>query len=400
MNAIVFAGTNGLSTIAGAISQHHLTDVGHQAKLVNDFNLTGMPGTFWGKTFPAADLEGYELVLIVNIPLPPVGLSEAALAKIREATGSGTTQVVLLDYPRLDCVPYAAAIEAGAEVRVSSVPAHLYWGDPTPYSCQLGRIASIANMDPSTLPVSDDEMRVVRGLDIAIRDNRPAALDALQRGDLEWFARQSRELPTPPEGVQVAGNAVYLPRLTQGLGFKQLQVAAEDAGLPFGVGEDHQNGFRLLIANNWRLPELPVALRINLVDFKGNGNAVVREVAPVGDPEGAEKTRKEAQRILALLNDRSSPETETGAVSSNGGPSGALGTLSKFVRQFMDRVKHGIPVYMPEHCWPHLNRVLGQRTDAGRSSGLGRSWSAAVGLGWTPPRRRQRSRGTACRGSD
>jgi hypothetical protein len=221
-------------------------------------------------------------------------------------------------------------------------------------------------MDPSCLPVSKDEQRIVRGLDMAIRDDRPAALQALLRDDPEWFARQARELPAPPLGIQVVGKVAYLPQLAQGLGFKQLQAAAEVAGLPFALGEDHRNGFRILVANNWQMPELPVALKINLASFKGNGNAVVLEVARAEDADGATKTAQKVQELYELLNGSSVAQPGT---AGNGAPSGALGVLSAFVRQFMNRLN--IPAWLPEHGWPHLNRVLSNGRTIGAVMGLG-----------------------------
>ncbi|QQS43415.1 hypothetical protein IPM65_04645 [Candidatus Roizmanbacteria bacterium] len=140
------------------------------------------PGAFYSKTLPGLPLEGVDRVIVTDIPLDFRNLSqsEEEVVKLAERINEERKRRNLpeLEHPVffLDHHSTTAFQTDASSVVVKSVP--------QAYECRLGnepskiaRIGAICDRDTATLPITEEEMVLAKGLDAAVRpdsdDPRP-----------------------------------------------------------------------------------------------------------------------------------------------------------------------------------------------------------------------------------
>lgn len=148
------------------------------------------PGAFYSKTLPKLDVGEYDRIVIADIPLDfrNLKLSKQELIRLSERIDQGRkkrglpkqkTNIFFIDHhgttifeevwegQKEEAPPPSKNIENyGVTIKLVE----------TAEACRLGskeskiaRIGAIADRDPKTLPVTDEEMLLARGLDAAVR---------------------------------------------------------------------------------------------------------------------------------------------------------------------------------------------------------------------------------------
>jgi hypothetical protein len=240
------------------------------------------PGAFYSKTIPNLFIEGYDRVVISDIPLDFGDLrsSEGAIAdldrRIRESREKRGLPPIkhstfYLDHHRT--TKFTSPIESVIVKNVSTAEACKLGGERT----TIARIGAVCDRDAATLPVTDEEMVLARGLDAAVRpdpdDERPKlsqsatekekqiyqkqlrawedraqarleeAVGRLKTEDWDYFKNEAKrinrvEIPTASGFGQIV--VVDTQNLTSKLGvFKLMEMAVENAGvgeMPYAIG--------------------------------------------------------------------------------------------------------------------------------------------------------------------
>ena len=140
------------------------------------------PGAFYAKTIPELNVESYDRVVISDIPLDFRDLlnSEKAIAqldeKIRESRqnrGLSSIERTTFYIDHHSTTQFNAPRESVLIKNVPVAEACKLGNERT----NIGRIGSICDRDAATLPVTEEEMILARGLDMAVRpdpdDERP-----------------------------------------------------------------------------------------------------------------------------------------------------------------------------------------------------------------------------------
>ena len=140
------------------------------------------PGAFYVKTIPELNVEGYDRVVIADIPLDFRDLpnSEKAITQLDERIREDRQR---RSQPPIEHSTFYIDHHGTThfnEPRESMVIKNV----PIAEACKLGgekttisRIGAICDRDPATLPITEEEMILARGLDAAVRpdpdDERP-----------------------------------------------------------------------------------------------------------------------------------------------------------------------------------------------------------------------------------
>lgn len=354
--AIVFAGTDGHGACMGVISRRNLRAEGYETTLECRYPETGRPSQFWGQTFVQADLHDYEVVVVVDIPLPePDGIFPNAvpdaLTKIRELTAAGT-RVVIVDHHKVTESHYGRAREAGAEVVLTSTASSCFYGAPTNFSERWGRLGAICDLDDAVLPVTEEEESLALGIDTAVRQDLAAALEAIEADNVAYFADKG-EMPEIPGKVQVVGNVAYADELTARWAFKQCGFLAGERGTDFAVGLNFTRGAAVHAVTHWKSNALPVALVLGLTRFIGHGKAIVLPVSQEDTLITRAQAQAKAWELIACIN--------TGDPLAD--PGGEPNSLFGYVSALMRRVH--IPEFLTLHGWGHVEHVVANARSLG-----------------------------------
>jgi len=240
------------------------------------------PGAFYTKTIPALAIEGYDRVIISDIPLDFRNLenSEKAIASLderirqdRESRGLPSIEHSTFYIDHHSTTKFANPVDSAVVKNVQIAEACKLGNEKT----TIGRVGAICDRDVPTLPVTDEEMVLARGLDAAVRpdpdDERPklsknateeekqayqeqlrawedraqARLEEtvrwLKAEDWDYFKKEAErisriEIPTASGFGQIA--IVDTQDLTSKLGvLKLMEMAIENAGVektPYALG--------------------------------------------------------------------------------------------------------------------------------------------------------------------
>lgn len=246
------------------------------------------PGAFYTKTIPALDIEGYDRVVISDIPLNFRNLenSEKAIASLNGRIRKNREQRGL---PPIEHSTFYIDHHSTTKF-ANSVDSVIIKNVPIAEACKLGnkkttigRIGAICDRDVHTLPVTDEEMVLARGLDAGVRpdpdDERPkldknatdeatqvyqeqlqawenraqARLEEtvrrLKAEDWDYFKKEAErmsrvEIPTASGFGQIA--IVDTQDLTSKLGvLKLMEMAIENVGVektPYALGVFREMG--------------------------------------------------------------------------------------------------------------------------------------------------------------
>jgi len=147
------------------------------------------PGAFYTKTVPELNVEGYDRIVIVDIPLNFRDLknSERQLISLtgkldgdreRRKLPKLLKPVIFLDHHGTTTFEEAWEPEIGQTPPPKNLESHGYILKSVKEAefCHLGaesskiaRIGAICDRDPATLPITEEEMILARGLDVAVR---------------------------------------------------------------------------------------------------------------------------------------------------------------------------------------------------------------------------------------
>ncbi len=240
------------------------------------------PGAFYTKTIPVLSVEGYDRVVISDIPLDFRNLenSEKAIASLderirkdRETRGLSPIEHSTFYIDHHSTTKFANPVDSAIVKNVRIAEACKLGNEKT----TIGRIGAICDRDVPTLPVTDEEVVLARGLDAAVRpdpdDERPklpknateeekqiyqdqlrtwedraqARLEEtvrrLKTEDWDYFKKEAErisriEIPTASGFGQIA--IVDTQDLTSKLGvLKLMEMAIENAGVektPYALG--------------------------------------------------------------------------------------------------------------------------------------------------------------------
>ncbi|RMD67834.1 hypothetical protein D6817_00400 [Candidatus Pacearchaeota archaeon] len=240
------------------------------------------PGAFYTKTIPELKIEGFDRVVICDIPLDfrDLSSSEKAIAQLdewiredRRKRGQPPIDHSTFYLDHHNTTQFSASRESVVIKNVPIAEACKLGGEKT----AISRIGAICDRDPATLPITNEEMILARGLDAAVRpdpdDERPKlpknateeekqiyqeqlrawenraqarleeAVRRLKAEDWDYFKKEAErmsrvEIPTASGFGQIA--IVDTQDLTSKLGvLKLMEMAIENTGVektPYALG--------------------------------------------------------------------------------------------------------------------------------------------------------------------
>jgi len=240
------------------------------------------PGAFYTKTIPELNVEGYDRAVIVDIPLDFRDLvnSEKAIKELderirkdRQKRGAAPIKHSTFYIDHHSTTQFGTPSESVLIKNVPIAEACKLGNEKT----TIGRIGAICDRDSATLPITEEEMILARGLDAAVRpdpdDERPKlpknateeekqiyqeqlrawenraqarleeAIRRLKAEDWNYFKKEAEriskvEIPTLSGFGQIA--IVDTQDLTSKLGvLKLMELAIENAGVektPYAIG--------------------------------------------------------------------------------------------------------------------------------------------------------------------
>jgi len=174
------------------------------------------PGAFYKKTIPELNVEGYDRIVIVDIPLDFRDLknSERQLISLtskldrdreRRKLPKILKPVIFLDHHSTTIFEEAWEPEIGQTPPPKNLESHGYILKIVEKAelCHLGsepskiaRIGAICDRDPTTLPITEEEMILARGLDAAVRpdpnDERPKLPENATEEEKQIYEEQLR----------------------------------------------------------------------------------------------------------------------------------------------------------------------------------------------------------------
>jgi len=140
------------------------------------------PGAFYTKTISELSVEGYDRVVISDIPLDfrnlqdsekAVGQLDEKIRQDRQKRGLPIIEHSTFYIDHHSTTQFSAPRESVLIKNVSIAEACKLGGEKT----AIGRIGAICDRDSTTLPITEEEMILARGLDAAVRpdpdDERP-----------------------------------------------------------------------------------------------------------------------------------------------------------------------------------------------------------------------------------
>lgn len=240
------------------------------------------PGAFYTKTIPELNVEGFDRIVICDIPLDfrDLSNSEQAISQLderireeRQKRGQSPIEHSTFYLDHHSTTQFSTPRESVIIKNVPIAEACKLGGEKT----TIARIGAICDRDPATLPITKEEMTLARGLDAAVRpdpdDERPKlpknateeekqayqerlrawedrvqarleeAVRRLKAEDWDYFKKEAEriskvEIPTSSGFGQIA--IVDTQDLTSKLGvLKLMEMAIENAGVektPYAIG--------------------------------------------------------------------------------------------------------------------------------------------------------------------
>jgi len=174
------------------------------------------PGAFYVKTIPELNVEGYDRIVITDIPLDFRDLknSERQLISLTGKLDSDREKrklpkilkpVIFLDHHSTTTFEEAWEPEIGQTPPPKNLESHGYILKNVEKAelCHLGsepskiaRIGAICDRDPATLPITEEEMILAKGLDAAVRpdpnDERPKLPENATEEEKQTYQEQLR----------------------------------------------------------------------------------------------------------------------------------------------------------------------------------------------------------------
>lgn len=372
--AQLFGGTDGHGLIMTALSERALKSEGYEVSTICSYNSnipkpeeivspgdygTKIPCVFWKYTFPyyvENSDNWFDLIVIVDIPFPepdnrcPSLSIDGIIQKIELLINKGS-QVIIIDHHKNSFTHYGNATKAGVEVIISSTSIFTHYGTPDDYSFRWGRIGAICDRDNAVLPIAKSEEILAARIDVAKKDV-VSVLEAIRRDDIPFFDKFSPEIPTSDE-VRIFENLVYIPRLVDDFGFKQLGQVCEDNNKNYAIGISYQHPDMpvILLITDWKSDVLPVALKLGLTRFRGHENALNLNYTP-----------ELLDELINRFNSPSNSGTVTGLDDKP--PENFYGYVAAFLKQ----VK--IPFFLTLHKWGHIEHVISYGRTLGSLFGL------------------------------
>lgn len=156
------------------------------------------PGAFYTKTIPELNVEGYDRIIISDIPLDFRDLlnSEKAVAQLdkriredRQKRGLSPIEHSTFYLDHHNTTQFSQSIRSVIVKNVLLAEACKLGGEKT----TIGRIGAICDRDPATLPITKEEMILARGLDAAVRPNADDERPKLPKNATEEEKRTYQE---------------------------------------------------------------------------------------------------------------------------------------------------------------------------------------------------------------
>lgn len=160
------------------------------------------PGAFYIKTIPELNVEGYDRVVVSDIPLDfrDLANSEKAIAQLDEMVRKSRQK------RKLSAIEHSTFYLDHHSTTQFSAPREsvLIKNVPIAEACKLGgekttvgRIGAICDRDSATLPITEEEIVLARGLDAAVRpdpdDERPKLPKNATEEEKQTYQEQLRE---------------------------------------------------------------------------------------------------------------------------------------------------------------------------------------------------------------
>jgi len=352
------------------------------------------PGAFYTKTIPDLSVEGYDRVVICDIPLDFRDLenSERAIAKLderiredRKKRGLPPLEHTTFYLDHHGTTQFSQSVESVVVKNVLMAEACRLGSEKT----TIGRIGAICDRDPATLPITQEEMILAKGLDAAVRpdpdDERPKlaknateeekrvyqeqlrawedraqtrleeAVRQLKNENWDYFKKEAErvnrvEIPTASGFGQVV--IVDTQDLTAKFGvLKLMEMAIENAGVektPYAIGVLRELGDIkmgrepadvITIIRHWTREDLPSVCKIleekfgkefiNKYKFYGADNAKTARL-PVDD----RKTAEIAAALIEAFAGKEMPDfSEIKSVVMCGDPNSGKSVYSTIFRE-------------------------------------------------------------------
>ncbi len=261
------------------------------------------PGAFYSKTLPALNLEGYDRAIITDIPLDFKHLeqSEEELIKLTERLNAERQRRNLppLEHPVffLDHHSTTKFQKDTSSIAIKTVS--------TAQECRLGseqsqaaRIGAICDRDAATLPVTEEEMVLAKGLDAAVRPDPGDAKPVLSKNATEedtqvhqqaligWEERAQARLMQAAERLK-AGDWDYFKQEAERLSRVEVPTASGFGEIAIVDTQDLTGKFAVL-----KLMEM--AIENNGVDATPYALGVLRDVRD-------EKMGREQADIVSVI---------------------------------------------------------------------------------------------------
>ncbi|MCA1917055.1 HD domain-containing protein [Methanospirillum hungatei] len=370
--ALLFGGTDGHGIIMTALSERALEAEGFEVTTVCSYVRpssenegicadlgTGIPCLFWQYTFPyymKSSFKDYALVVIVDIPFPEPdnrcpSLSVDQVVQQMKSALKIVPRIVLIDHHKNSFTNYGKCSQIGAEVIITSSAIFTHYGIPDEFTYKWGKYGAICDRDDAVLPVSEEDEIFAARIDSAKRDIA-GSLNAIRHDNASFFNQFPPDTPHA-DTVLMYDSFVYVPRLAEGSGYKQLDQACKQYGKDYALGVGYQNPEKpvILLVTYWKSDNLPVALRLGMTRFRGHVHAPNLDYSP----ELIEK--------LILLFSSSHEKGDFHGTFTSGSDS-----FYSYVASFLRRVE--IPYFLTLHKWGHVEHVIANGRTLGSLYGL------------------------------
>lgn len=317
---LVICGPDAHGVCSGVASALYLEKRGAQVEIFSNFPETH-PGTFWEKTIDQLNLEGFDRVVISDLPLD--ARTQEKLKKCEEklldlsfkideerkkrnlpqqevnifyldhhSTSTFTDQVLQTEEmaPKVTTLPELA----GIKLKITQ----------TAEACRLGkeeskiaRLGAICDRDPNVLPVLEEERLIAYGLDIAVKGDpeeaRPAfgipeyeeykkkiqkrinvAIWQLKKENWDYFKELGEKMSKIEVPVACGFGQVIIiesSALKPSFVLKGMEIAVQNMNIPYGLAIHRQlpdpkmgreEADVITIIRDWRRKDLPSVCEI------------------------------------------------------------------------------------------------------------------------------------------
>jgi len=369
--ALLFGGTDGHGIIMTGLSERALKGEGFEVTTVCSYIQplpeneqeyadygTRIPCFFWQYTFPyymKNFVSDYSIVVIVDIPFPEPdnrcpSLSVDQIVEEMKSALEIVPRIVLIDHHKNSFTHYGKVSQVGAEVVISSSAMFTHYGKPDKFTHKWGRYGAICDRDDAVLPVTEEEEIFAARIDAAKTDIE-GCLNAIRQDDFSFFNHFSPDIPKP-DTVMEYDSFLYIPRLAEGFGYKQLDQACRQYRKDYALGVSYQNPDNpvILLTTYWKSDNLPVALLLGMTRFRGHVTA-----------PNIDFSHEMVDDLISLLSHPDKGEIkESGQILSN--------QFYSYVARFLRRVE--IPYFLTLHKWGHVEHVIANARTLGSLYGL------------------------------